>query len=201
LLIIVFIVFAFFGIKKFLGIRDEIISKKFISDLNSDIEKLWKSSRGSREVSYTLPRKITQICINNSEKDNIYFIPNEFDPGTLKNLNIQNTLKNKKWVCFSVENKKINLVLSKDYTESLVTVSGKQTTQNNQQSSQTTQQTTQNKQQSSQTTQQTTQNNQQSSQTTQQTTQNNQEVEQVYSNPKTTDLYLSLTEAIQIRNY
>jgi hypothetical protein len=46
LLIVIFIAFAFFGIKKFLEVHNEILSKKFIDDVNADITKMWKSSRG-----------------------------------------------------------------------------------------------------------------------------------------------------------
>ena len=74
ILIIFFVAFAFFGIRKFLGVHDEITSEKLIDDLNNDIEKMWKSSRGSQEVSYNVPRDVKSVCIKDDEYENIYFL-------------------------------------------------------------------------------------------------------------------------------
>jgi uncharacterized protein (UPF0333 family) len=65
LLIIVFVVFAFFGIKKFLEVQDKIVVKNFINNLNNDLEKMWKSSRGSQEAIYVFPNKIEEVCFIN----------------------------------------------------------------------------------------------------------------------------------------
>jgi uncharacterized protein (UPF0333 family) len=130
LLIIVFIAFAFFGIKKFMEVQNEILGKKFIDDLNTDIEKMWKSSRGSQELTYTLPSKVKSVCFGEKnieyEDDsyNVYYLPEKlFDNGKLNYVNFEKTLKGKDEICFEVENRKVSFVISKDYGEDLVTIS------------------------------------------------------------------------------
>jgi len=62
ILIIVFLAFAFYAIKTFLGIRDAAQTGKFINDLKSDIDRVWKSTESSEEREYVLPSKIDYIC-------------------------------------------------------------------------------------------------------------------------------------------
>jgi hypothetical protein len=130
LLIIVFIAFAFFGIKKFMEVQNGILGKKFIDDLNNDLEKVWKSARSSEEVSYSLPDKVESVCFGekNTEYENdmynVYFLPEgEFDGGKLNRVDFEKTLNGEEELCFPVKNKKVSFVLSKSYGETLVTIS------------------------------------------------------------------------------
>ena len=65
ILIIVFISFAFFAIQKFLGLGETISVGKFADDFQFDVDKLWKSSQGSQELEYSLPKGIKQVCFMN----------------------------------------------------------------------------------------------------------------------------------------
>jgi hypothetical protein len=130
ILIIFFIAFAFFGIKKFLGVNDEIASKKIVSDLNSDIEKMWKSSKGSREVSYSVPRGVDAVCFGEKYDEyenktyNLFFLPEEkFDMGNIEHLDLEKTLNGEERLCFDVDNRKVSFVIDKDYGETLITIS------------------------------------------------------------------------------
>ena len=49
LLIVFFIAFAFYGIKKFLGFQDTIKIEKFLDDLQSDVDRVWRGSQASQE--------------------------------------------------------------------------------------------------------------------------------------------------------
>jgi len=122
LLIVIFVVFAFFGIKKFIEVQDKILVKNFISDLNNDLEKMWKSSKGSQEVIYVLPKKIQEVCFRNDEKENLYFISeNKLEGGLLKYINYETTLDNNK-LCIPARNREVFLIIKKDYNEEFVTI-------------------------------------------------------------------------------
>ena len=54
ILIIVFLAFAFYAIKVFLGIQNTAQIGKFISDLKSDVDRVWKSTESSEEKEYNL---------------------------------------------------------------------------------------------------------------------------------------------------
>jgi len=62
ILIIVFICFAFYAIQKILEIQEIMKVRKFVDNLEIDIEKIWKGSQGSQEVEYILPKEIEYVC-------------------------------------------------------------------------------------------------------------------------------------------
>ncbi len=129
ILIILFIVLAFFGIKKFLDTRNLISIETFKKDLQDDIDQMWRSSRGSDDKIYTLPKKIEGICFEDDDYWNLNFIPDNFQGTKLEHIDISKTLnreinpyaKNGK-LCFENVNGKITLYLEKDYGESLITI-------------------------------------------------------------------------------
>ena len=65
MLIIIFITFSFFAIKKFIDIGDTAQIAKFSSTLQNDIDKAWKGSQSSQEREYYLPSKIKLLCFAN----------------------------------------------------------------------------------------------------------------------------------------
>ena len=71
ILIIIFISFAFFAIKKFIGIQDAMKIGQFGDQLQSDIDKLWRGSQGSQEVEYFIPSKIESVCFVDDEYENL----------------------------------------------------------------------------------------------------------------------------------
>ena len=62
ILIIIFLVFAFYVIGKFLDMKGSVEAGKFIGSLQTDVDKMWKSSQGSQELEYSVPSGIEQVC-------------------------------------------------------------------------------------------------------------------------------------------
>ena len=70
ILIIVFIVFAFYAINKFLDIQREVSYKQFIKELEANIYSKWKGPLGSEGFSYKVHSSITKVCFTNDPEDN-----------------------------------------------------------------------------------------------------------------------------------
>ena len=126
ILIIIFIVFAIYGIGKFLNLQKNIQTKTFVDNLNFDIDKLWKS-QGSQPVEYPLPANVEKICFSEDEfeKDINLEIRGEKLMGAynIKHAKISEDFsKGTGGNCVSVENRKIFLQLEKDYGEALVRI-------------------------------------------------------------------------------
>ena len=96
-------VFAFFGINKFLGIQEVAQIEMFKSDLQDDINNMWGSTQGSQEVKYDLPRKVKGVCFVDDEEKNLFFVPDEFNGGNLEHIDfgktLGNNLENKDYFC------------------------------------------------------------------------------------------------------
>ncbi len=129
ILIIFFLVFAFFGIKKFLDIQEAISTEQFKSDLKQDLTRMWKSSRVSTEKAYNLPKGITGVCFENDEYENMYFVPREFGGALIEHIDFEKTLDIKinsevsdRRLCFDNVNKKVKMSFEKDFGEPLVTI-------------------------------------------------------------------------------
>jgi hypothetical protein len=122
ILIIIFMAFTFFAIKKFLELQDTMKVTQFKEDLQSDIDKAWKSESVSQKVSYVLPQKIEKVCFSRDEDPNLYFSPSVFDGKNMKNLNLEKITGVKTYSCFDVTKGKISFTLSKEYGEQLVMV-------------------------------------------------------------------------------
>lgn len=122
ILIVIFIAFAIFGVKKFLGIQDSISSKQFIENLQNDVDRMWESSQGSQEIDYVVSKKIEGFCITDDSYANYYFLPESFGEGNLKNVDIDKSLGSKEKLCFPNENGRITINLEKDFGENLVTM-------------------------------------------------------------------------------
>jgi len=124
ILIIAFIVFSFYAIKKFLDFQDTINIEKFKDDLQADIDNLWKSSEGSQEVEYKLPGKINAVCFREDEYENMYFESETIIPGKkINHLDILATLEGEDYACFGNINGKVKMTLMKDFSDVLVTIS------------------------------------------------------------------------------
>lgn len=130
ILIIFFLVFAFFGIKKFLDIQETISIEQFKSDLQEDIKQGWISGGHiSTKKTYSLPKEITGVCFEDDEDENMYFVPREFGDKFINYINWEKTLdkeinseaKNGR-LCFENINGKVNIFLKKDFGENFVTI-------------------------------------------------------------------------------
>ncbi len=133
ILIIVFVAFAIYGITKFLDIQKTAQIGKFKSDLQNDINNIWKSagSSSSSEKTYYIPKSIKQVCFQNptSQNDeNMFFIPTDkFKGSMIENINMAGTLSvitsGPRRLCIDNKNGKVSLMLKKEYNENSVTIS------------------------------------------------------------------------------
>lgn len=128
MLIVFFLIFAFFGIKKLINVQQETQINFFYQDLQEDVNKLWNSNSGSNEVEYTLPKKISKVCFIDDENENlkIYSEDEDFIPEggkKINNLNMEESLAGEDEVCFEKTNGKVSFYLEKEYGENYVVFS------------------------------------------------------------------------------
>ena len=123
ILIIIFLAFAFYAIKIFLGIQDSTQTKKFINDLKSDIDRVWKSTESSEEKEYSLPKKIDAVCFTDDDYENLYFQADKyFEGGQIEHIDILEITSSEDPYCIENTDGKIKLTLIKDIGEALVTI-------------------------------------------------------------------------------
>ena len=146
IMIIIFITFAFFAVQKFLGFSNAAQVGKFSSDLQYDVDRIWKGSQGNENQEYVIPGKVKYVCfldynsppsgenINFYEElnqiffgeENMFFYPpgsgEGFDSVKINHLDISKTTENGNPLCFSNSKGKISLVLKKDFNEALVSI-------------------------------------------------------------------------------
>lgn len=61
-LIIIFIAFAFYAIKFFIGFQGNASTQKLVDELRGDVESVWKSSESSQTFEYSVPKDIDFLC-------------------------------------------------------------------------------------------------------------------------------------------
>lgn len=69
ILIIAFLVFAFYAIQKLLSAQSSLKESQFIDNLQNDVDTLWKSSQGSQENTYSLNKGIEKVCFIDDKVD------------------------------------------------------------------------------------------------------------------------------------
>ncbi len=123
ILIIIFIAFSFYGIKKFLEFQDTVKIEQFVNGLQSDVNKMWQSSGGgSTKVDYLLPLKIQDVCFKDDDYENLIFHSDKFaGGGKIEHINISKITEDGD---FCVENikGKVKIIIEKNYGDSLVTI-------------------------------------------------------------------------------
>lgn len=118
ILIILFIVFAFYGIQKFLLFQKELKYKTFTDDLQQDIDKMWKSSQGSKEVIYSLPTDTVKVCFTPDIFDNLeYYSKKPRAKESIEHIVVTSD------VCIRNFDGQIKFLIQKNYGESEVTIS------------------------------------------------------------------------------
>jgi hypothetical protein len=123
ILIIAFLVFGFFAIKKFLELQDSIKIQTFLKDFQDDVDKMWKSSQGSQTKSYYLPNYINAVCFQENRFENLKLNSSKIINGKMiEHIDITKITEEKDPFCIANSNGKISLTISKDYGEILVTV-------------------------------------------------------------------------------
>jgi len=147
ILIIIFIAFAFFAITKFLDIQKSVEVGRFISEFQSDVDRIWSGSQGSQLNEYFLGSDVEYVCIIDYvkpsigsdekiykeleqayyEKENLFFYPigsaQGLDAREIKHINIEETTQTKNPLCFRNVKGKTNIRIKKEFGEALVTIS------------------------------------------------------------------------------
>jgi len=146
ILIVIFIAFAFWGVKKFLAYQNKLQIGQFITYIQEDIDKMARSFEGSSEQSYALPKKVEYLCftdftkpskgpnatfyndfqlVSNGEKNNMFFYPLESAEGIesvkIEKIDIVNITSQSNPYCISNEGG-ITLIIKKDIGENLVKI-------------------------------------------------------------------------------
>lgn len=124
LMIIVFIGFAFFAIQKFLGIQKNVQVNQFYDNLQTDVNAVWNSAESTKQESYSVPSSIAKICFSKSGATDMYVYDASGKPtgsANIENLNIP-VMTTGGDLCFNEVAGKINLVLAKKFSETLVTI-------------------------------------------------------------------------------
>jgi len=125
ILIVIFIVVAFYAIQKFLGLQKEIQIKQFIDSLKSDVDKMWRGSQGSQEFEYSVPSKTESVCFVDDDYENLVIRDKEgyFLGGSkIEHIDIVEILGTSNKFCLEIKNSKISLILKKEYGQTLVNV-------------------------------------------------------------------------------
>ena len=149
ILIIIFVSFSFFAIKKFIGIGNSAQVAKFGDNLQKDVDKAWKGSQSSQEKEYFLPSKIKYVCFANysdypsggrgihidfykelkkthQEYENLFFYPIGSTGGLnskrIKHLDMTKITDQDNPFCIENSDGKIKLTLEKKYGDALVTI-------------------------------------------------------------------------------
>lgn len=143
ILIIVFLGFGIFAIMKFLGMQKATLILEFKTDLQEDVNNIWKSSKASQKVSYSLPESIKEVCFFDYNEDltekyrdislliqgeeNMAFFPIGSGDGNdvtkINHLDISKIISEQNPYCIEVNKGKISMTLSKNYEDALVFIS------------------------------------------------------------------------------
>jgi len=122
ILILIFIAFGIYVVIKFLNMQETIQLETFQNDLQEDVNKMWQSQQGSREVDYTLPKKINAICFVDNDYYNLLFETDEHLDGiTINNIDIESITSDGSLCIANVEGK-VSMTLVKDYGETRVKI-------------------------------------------------------------------------------
>ena len=146
ILIVVFLVFAFYAIKTFLVFQDNAKAGRFYDQIQGDIDRVWKSSQSSEQQEYVVPSSADFVCFTdfssdakggdnafysdlertNYNSENLAFYPVKFtgfESKEINHMNIGKTTDENNPLCIKTSNGKVVLMLKKDFGEALVTVS------------------------------------------------------------------------------
>jgi len=145
ILIIVFITVAFYGIRTFLNLQDTAQIATFTSDLNSDVDSVWKSTQSSQRQEYFVPSKVSHVCFIDFAipakgansffyddlkrsyfgSENLVFYPfgsTEKGSAEIKNIDIEATTQSENPFCIQNVDGVVELTLVKNFSDALVTV-------------------------------------------------------------------------------
>ncbi|MCK5624705.1 hypothetical protein KAI04_02595 [Candidatus Pacearchaeota archaeon] len=122
-LIIIFIAFAIYAITKFLNLQKTIQLESFSKDLQTHVDAMWKSPKGSQEETYFLPNHIEAVCFTNDEFNNLMFRSSNYpDEENIKHIDLAKITSSEDPYCIPNTDGKVKLTISKDFGEELVTI-------------------------------------------------------------------------------
>lgn len=145
ILVVVFLGFAFYAIKTFLAFQDSAKAGKLFDELQSDIDRIWKSSQSSEQQEYVVPSGADFVCFIDFSSDaqgadsifytelersdygseNLAFYPVKFtgfESKEIKHIDIEETTAEENPLCIKTSNGRVSLVLKKDFGEALVMI-------------------------------------------------------------------------------
>jgi hypothetical protein len=145
IIIVFFLVAAFYGIKAILNYNEKIQLNLFQKDLQNEIDEAWHSERTLLTFNSTLPSKVDYVCLVDfaslpknatsteislydnlkqsgyDSKTNLYLYSQK--AGTIKSGTLSHIdLKNKNPVCFRLINNKVSMKIEKKTDNPLVIV-------------------------------------------------------------------------------
>lgn len=148
ILIILFLAFAFYAIKKLLDIQEKMTIANFIDDLSTDVDEMWKGSQGSQPKTYNLPKKIEYVCfidfateegsgeyidfyeeINKyfKHEENMVFYPLGSSKGLksekIEHIDLEKITQENNPYCIKNNKRKVKITIKKDFEEDLVIIS------------------------------------------------------------------------------
>lgn len=122
ILVVVFLAIAFYAIKKFLDFQNDLKIEQFKDNLQKDIDDLWRSSKGDYEGKYSLPAKVQSVCFRDDAYENLVFSPNTITGKLINHIDIGKTLGETSSLCFNNVNGKVDILMTKDFGDNLVTL-------------------------------------------------------------------------------
>ena len=145
ILIICFVVFAFYVINNLLRTKGTTEAAIFAGDLQDKVNEFWTSSGGSETTSFNVPQKTEKICFIDfsspstisseiyeeferiSEKENdLIFYPRDsakgFNSVKIDNINLEQITATENPYCIPTKDSKVTLKIKKDFNEKLVMI-------------------------------------------------------------------------------
>ncbi|MFW5846930.1 MAG: hypothetical protein ACOCUU_02100 [Nanoarchaeota archaeon] len=146
ILIVIFLVVGFYVITKFLDLQKDIQIKQFTTNLQEDVNDIWRGHQGSQERTYSLASGIKAVCFVNfsdsskgdnsdifselemyaNPEDNLVFYPPEKAAGqisrTIENINLNKITSSENPFCIENSKGKIELKIVMSHDEGLVRI-------------------------------------------------------------------------------
>ena len=151
MLIIIFIIFAFYTINIFLGTQKDLNFGKLFNDVQRDVDKIWRSTESLKEFEYVIPKEIDRACfidfgpgarlsgpatdiyndlgrISSRQGNFVLYSIKDSDGYSsrkfkdIEHIDIGETTSSENPLCFEVSNGKIKITLRKDFGRSEVIV-------------------------------------------------------------------------------
>lgn len=146
ILIVVFLAFAFYAIRVFLGTQNDAQSAKLINDLQADIDRIWASQTSAETKEYPAPGKVDFACFIDFSRDaegenrvlyedikdkvdfvntNFAFYPashESFASAEIDHIDLEYITSEQNPACAPVVGGKVSITFKKEYGENLIKI-------------------------------------------------------------------------------